>query len=127
MLLNEYKKETGFYKLWGIEGDVRTIAKNNPNSYQICLFACCREVLMPAVHGGGFRSRHECAMDKMNKLVVKGILARLKNSREAYEVEAAIRKAEEKSKEIDALAAAMGGGKSNLILEKQTNDFEFFL
>ena len=33
MLLNEFNKSTGFYKFWGIEGEVRGIAQKHPNSY----------------------------------------------------------------------------------------------
>ena len=33
LLLNEYNKSTGFYKLFGIEGEIRDIAHAYPNSY----------------------------------------------------------------------------------------------
>ena len=33
ILLNEYNTETGFYKWWGIEGEVRNVGERFPNSY----------------------------------------------------------------------------------------------
>ena len=53
LLINEYKKQTTFYKMIGIEADIRDIAKKFPNSYQIALIACCREVLSRDDHCGG--------------------------------------------------------------------------
>ena len=32
LLLNEYKKETSFYKMTGVEGDIRNIARKFHNS-----------------------------------------------------------------------------------------------
>ena len=58
MLLNEYSKRTGFYKLWGIEAEIRDIARNYPNSFQVALFAGSREVLT-SKHGGGFKSKQD--------------------------------------------------------------------
>ena len=59
VLLNEYSSFSGFYKFWGIESDVRDIAHNFANSYQICLFACCRNTMNSDEHCGGFRSKQE--------------------------------------------------------------------
>ena len=33
LLLNEYNEETGYYKWWGIEGEVRNVGERFPNSY----------------------------------------------------------------------------------------------
>ena len=54
ILLNDYSKNTGFYKLAAVEIEIRNIAKKHENSYQICLCACCREVLIRDKHSGGF-------------------------------------------------------------------------
>ena len=53
LLINEYKKQTTFYKMVGIEADIRDMAKKFPNSYQVALIACCREVLSRDDHCGG--------------------------------------------------------------------------
>ena len=47
MLMNEYNDKTGFYKFYGVEAMVRTNSQRFPNSYSICLFACCRELMNP--------------------------------------------------------------------------------
>ena len=54
ILLNEFAKSSGFYKLAAIEQEIRTTAKKHENSYQICLCACCREVLIREKHSGGY-------------------------------------------------------------------------
>ena len=45
IVLNEFNKASGFYKIFGIEAKIRLIASECPNSYQIALFACCREIM----------------------------------------------------------------------------------
>ena len=54
ILINQYDKKTGFYKLWGIEADIRRLAKANTNAYIIGLFACCREIFSSTKHCGLF-------------------------------------------------------------------------
>ena len=33
IVLNEYEKSSGFYKIFGMESNIRKIARENPNSY----------------------------------------------------------------------------------------------
>ena len=54
LLTNTFDKKTGFYKMWGVENDIRTLSKNNTNSYIIALFACCREIHNSQSHSGLF-------------------------------------------------------------------------
>ena len=54
VLINTYDKKTGFYRIWGIETDIRNLAKNNSNAYLICLLACCREIFSTQKHFGLF-------------------------------------------------------------------------
>ena len=54
VLINEFDKKTGFYRLWGIEADIRRLAKSNTNAYIIGLFACCREIFSSTKHCGLF-------------------------------------------------------------------------
>ena len=54
LLVNDFDKNTAFYRMWGVENDIRTSAKNNHNSYQIALFACCREIHSTQKHSGLF-------------------------------------------------------------------------
>ena len=46
ILVNEYDKATGFYKLLGVEENIRMAARMNSNAYYVCIFACCREILL---------------------------------------------------------------------------------
>ena len=54
ILLNQFEKSTGFYKLVAAEENVRVVATSCTNAYFITLFACQREVLIRNVHSGGF-------------------------------------------------------------------------
>ena len=57
LLVNEYDTKTFFYKMINPEADIRSIATNFKNSYQIALFACCREVLSRDIHTGGLTEK----------------------------------------------------------------------
>ena len=46
ILINEFEKATGFYRLIGAEENIRAAAINCTNSYFITIFACCREILL---------------------------------------------------------------------------------
>ena len=48
--------------MWVIETTIRTIARDNRNSYQIGLFACCREIYNPLNHVGLFSGTKEEAL-----------------------------------------------------------------
>ena len=86
MLLNEYSKNTGFYKLFGIEANIRDIAREFSNTYQVALFACGREV-KTSKHGGGFRTSKEASTMNMRKKIVKGIFSKITDTRDKAVVE----------------------------------------
>ena len=44
MLINQYDEETRFYKRFEAEKHVRQVAEKYPNSYNIALFACYRQL-----------------------------------------------------------------------------------
>ena len=54
LLVNSFDKKIAFYRMWGVENDIRNSAKNNRNSYQVALFACCREIHNTQKHSGLF-------------------------------------------------------------------------
>ena len=54
VLLNQFDKDTQYYKQWNIEKDCRDMAKRYKNSYIMAVFACCRELFQPTSHNGGF-------------------------------------------------------------------------
>ena len=45
--------------MWNVEDDFRDISENFPHTFQIIIFACCREVYNPIKHCGGFPSKAE--------------------------------------------------------------------
>ena len=97
MVLNEFHARTGFYKMFQAEGEIRSIARKYPNSYQIALFACCREV-MTSKHGGGHRTPSLASQANLRKIIVKCLLHRMEKSKEASIIEGLMaRKLEENS------------------------------
>ena len=44
VVLNEYDDDTEFYKLFAAEDKIRNFADTHPNSYQVSIFACCRDL-----------------------------------------------------------------------------------
>ena len=61
VLLNQFDKSPTFYKIWAVEADIRDIAIRYSNSYQVALFACCREIMNREKHSGGMT--HEDAKE----------------------------------------------------------------
>ena len=59
VLINEYDKKTGFYKVWNVEANIRLLASTFHNTYHIAFFACCREFYNSARHTGCFASKEE--------------------------------------------------------------------
>ena len=53
ILLNQFDKSKGFYKILGVEEDMRKKAAQFSNAYLITIFACCREIFLVAQHSGG--------------------------------------------------------------------------
>ena len=60
-VLNEFDPDTTFYRFFQVESFIRTIAEKYRNSYQIAIFACCRENLDLKRHSGGV-SRLDAAL-----------------------------------------------------------------
>ena len=47
ILLNEFDKRCGFYKMKKVEAKLRSLAETFPNSYVVGIFACCRQYYNP--------------------------------------------------------------------------------
>jgi hypothetical protein len=52
-LVNEFASFRGFYKIVGVEENMRLSATFNSNAYIVVIFACCREIFLVAQHCGG--------------------------------------------------------------------------
>ena len=46
IVINEFDKSAGFYKLCGVEENIRSAARASINAYYVSIFACCREILL---------------------------------------------------------------------------------
>ena len=53
ILVNEFDSKKGFYKIFGVEENIRMLAQKYPNAYLVVIYACCREIFMVAHHSGG--------------------------------------------------------------------------
>ena len=81
ILVNEFLSGNGFYKIFGVEENVRQMAQKFPNAYLVVIYACCREIFMLAHHSGGIslsqvndiklakRIREEMALEKLEKML----------------------------------------------------------
>ena len=47
ILVNEFDKRSGFYKMKKVELKLRTLAESFPNAYVVGIFACCRQYFNP--------------------------------------------------------------------------------
>ena len=59
VLMNEFNKTSRFYKMLGVEQNVRDMARDHPNSFHLVFFACCREIFDYRKHCGGFPTKEE--------------------------------------------------------------------
>ena len=93
ILLNEFFSTKGFYKIFGVEENIRNLAQKYPNAYLVVIFACCREIFMVAQHCGGIslaqvneiklakKVREQQAMEKLEKMLHYQLKAILNNSK----------------------------------------------
>ena len=87
LIVNDYDKKTAFYKMWGIENDIRTLAKNNRNSYSVALFACCREIHNTQKHSGLFGGSEQQALAHFDAISFTELTAQIAKT-EAAQAEA---------------------------------------
>ena len=59
VVINDFDKQQGFYRLWKCENMIRTLARMFPNSFHLAFFACCREIFNPDSHCGGYTGTDE--------------------------------------------------------------------
>ena len=53
ILVNQINQSKGFYTMFGVEENVRNLAQMFKNSYNVVVYACCREIFLVASHYGG--------------------------------------------------------------------------
>ena len=59
MVLNDFKKSSGFYWCYNVEAMIRNFARQFQNSFHLAFYACCRETYDPARHCGGYTGTDE--------------------------------------------------------------------
>ena len=62
VLLNDFNAKKGFFNTWQVEHDIRDRASAYKNTYQIAIFACCREHFRETYHCGLFKGTKEEAI-----------------------------------------------------------------
>ena len=67
LVINQCNDKIGFYEWWGIEADIRRMAKGFPNTFSVAIFACCREVYSPSRHCGLVGGTDEAALEYFRK------------------------------------------------------------
>lgn len=67
-VIDEFMKSTGYYYCWGIEYDIRLRAKNWKNTYQLGIFASCREIHRTTAHCGLFGGSMQEALIHFTKI-----------------------------------------------------------
>ena len=63
VIINQLNKRTGFYEWWAVEADIRLMAKKYSNTFNVGIFACCREIFNPSKHCGLFEGTKQEALD----------------------------------------------------------------
>ena len=59
VILNEFSRTRKFYRWFGVEQNVRDMARDYPNSFHLVFFASCRENFNSKKHCGGFWTKEE--------------------------------------------------------------------
>ena len=62
VIVNEFNKRLGYYKLWYVENMIRGFARRHSNSFHLSIFACCREV---------FENNKDCVPGPFNVAINK--------------------------------------------------------
>ena len=83
LLVNDFDKKTAFYRMWGVENDIRTLAKNNSNSYSVALFACCREIHSTQKHSGLFGGSEQQALAHFDAISFTELTAQIAETESA--------------------------------------------
>ena len=110
ILVNEFDSAKGFYKIFGVEENIRLLAQKYPNAYLVVIYACCREIFMVAHHSGGIslaqvneiklakRVRKKQAIEKLEKMLHYQLKAILNNSKQVLDNQSRLQRAIEASK-----------------------------
>ena len=68
--------------MWGVENDIRTSSKNNTHTYQIALFASCREIFDTKKHCGLFGGTESQAYLHFDAAEYTELLAQIAKNKE---------------------------------------------
>ena len=90
LLVNSFDKKIAFYRMWGVENDIRNSAKNNRNSYSVALFACCREIHSTQRHTGLFGGSEQQALAHFDAISFTELTAQIAKT-EAAKAEATMK------------------------------------
>ena len=73
VIINQLNKRTAFYEWWAAEADLRLMSKKYSNTFNVGIFACCREVFNPTKHCGLFQGTKQEALHYFTDIVATRI------------------------------------------------------
>ena len=69
--MNEISSDKGFYKIFGVEENMRMSALKYSNAYIVVIFACCREIFLVTQHSGGISLKQVAEIELAKKVRAK--------------------------------------------------------
>ena len=83
LLINTWDRKTAFYCMWVVETEIRTLAKDNHNTYSVALFACCREIHSTQKHNVLFGGTEQQALAHFDVLSLTELTAEVAETKAA--------------------------------------------
>ena len=77
MILNEYEKISGFYKLWNVEKEIRQMATKYRNSFHMGLFAYSRDAFEYSFYKQGHRTKKEARHQYLRERLAQGLIRKI--------------------------------------------------
>ena len=66
--MNAFMEKKGFYKMVGVEENMRQSVLKFSNAYAIVIFACCREIFLVSHHSGGISKQQVAELELRKKI-----------------------------------------------------------
>ena len=76
LIINQFNKKEGFYKMWNTEYDIRVMAEKYPNTYSCAVYACCREIYSNKHHTGRYGGTKDEAIAYFAKVLAEELEAK---------------------------------------------------
>ena len=91
--------------MWNTENDIRVMAKKFPNTYSVCVYACCREIYSTKRHTGHVGGTEEEAKAQFMLILTEEFNALEAKDATDKEIKALKSKVEQQAALIDQIHA----------------------